>query len=469
MHPNRRWFAPVVGLGLALQASAADAIVVARVTHYGYIVTDDNEQWGDAIPVSNTQSTVAFLQEVTAALQTVEGFHEGRFLAAMQVPPVTSPLAFYLPIRNDVRGIGQHSPLDARAELFDLNGAFGTAFPLDGFVFLNSYLTYLDARTQLFGRFLICTQEFGHRYGATMTVPPYPDSVADGGVGPDASTGDGGLAPLAREALLGRGNQLPSGMVVNRSHWSYFFNTGGSPMEGNNWTEVSPGTFRAAFPSFRFSPLDLYSMGLIPASEVTPTFLIDSPEGVPRDLNRDSAPNYTGRPVTIRGRRVDLTIADIQRANGVRVPAYPTAERDLDVVWVLLATPDQVTDELAAGFDNAISSCASGYAMATANRGRLVTTVPYDGGEEAPDAAVDEDVPTEEVADAGLEADAGTDSGSAAPDASRATTDTAGCGCHTTGGTRRPEAWWGALALAVTTWSRRRRRRGAQSPGTTPR
>jgi hypothetical protein len=290
LDPQR--LAAFLGLGVALQSATAEAIVVARVTRRGYILTDDVGDYGDTIPTSNSRATAQFIAEATAALGEVEGFHEGRFLAAMQIPSSNDPLAFYLPIRNDVRGIGQRSSVDGRSEVFDTNSFFGSAFPLDGFVYLNSYRFYTDPRSVIFGRFLICTQEFGHRYGANLAVPAYPASVdagapdaltdaavddaavdvplgdvvsdAAGDVVSDASTGP---AALTRDALLGRGNSQ-NGMVVNRSHWSYFLNSGGSPMEGNNWNEFAPGQFRTDRPTFRFSPYDLYTMGLIPPSEV---------------------------------------------------------------------------------------------------------------------------------------------------------------------------------------------------------
>lgn len=49
--------------------------------------------------------------------------------------------------------------------------------------------------------------------------------------------------------------------------------------------------------------------------------------------------------------------------------------------------PQDVNDELAAEFDEAVDSCAMGYAFATAERGRLVTTVP---GSDAGDVPLDD-------------------------------------------------------------------------------
>ncbi len=493
LDPQR--LAAFLGLGVALQSATAEAIVVARVTRRGYILTDDVGDYGDTIPTSNTRATAQFIAEATAALGEVEGFHEGRFLAAMQIPSSNDPLAFYLPIRNDVRGIGQRSSVDGRSEVFDTNSFFGSAFPIDGFVYLNSYRFYTDPRSVIFGRFLICTQEFGHRYGANLAVPAYPASVDAGApdaltdaavddaavdvplgdVGSDAardavSDASTGPAALTRDALLGRGNSQ-NGMVVNRSHWSYFLNSGGSPMEGNNWNEFAPGQFRTDRPTFRFSPYDLYTMGLIPPSEVPVTFLIAEPQNVPRNISRDSAPEYYNRVVTVRGRRVDLSIDDIVRANGPRNPAYPSASRDLDVVWVLLAAPEDVNDELAAEFDEAVDSCAMGYAFATAERGRLVTTVPGADAGEVPlddagfvpsdagarDVPFNPDVPTIPPPD-GMSMP-GSDAGDDAPAVSPAVRAEGGCACSATGAAQSSAAPWGLCAIGAAVFCRRARRR----------
>jgi MYXO-CTERM domain-containing protein len=442
-------FASLAALTAALHAPLADAVVVSRVTRHGYIISSDTELWGATIPVDNTAATVRFIRAVTEVLSLQEGFHEGQYLAAMQIPVSNSPLAFYLPIRNDVRGIGQRSVIDGRSEVFDLNGTFGSSFPLDGFVYLNSFRYYTDPRAVEFGRYLICTQEFGHRFSANFRAAATTT---------DAGVADGGVAPLAADAYLGRGNQLPTGMVVNRSHWSYFFNSGGSPMEGNRWTETSPGVFRASMPTFRFSPIDLYAMGLIPAAEVTPTFLIADPQGAPGSITRDSPPEYSGRAVTVRGRRVDVTLNDLVRANGPRNPAYDeSASHDLDVVWVLLANPSQINDQLARDFDSAIESCSQGYAFATNERGHLVTTVAGSDGGATDDAAVaDAATPEDAAAPEDVASDAASDVVSDGPRA--AATPAAGCGCHTVNAHTSGAGLVVAMGALAALGARRRRR-----------
>jgi len=500
--------------GALLQATSAEAIVVARITRRGYILTDgpdDEVVFGERLPAENQREIIRFIQEATYTLSQTEGFVEGRYLAAMQIPSSQDPLAYYLPIRNDTRGIGVRSSTDGRTEVFDSNRLFGTAFTLDAFLYLNSLRFYTDPRAVNFGRFLICTQEFGHRYGVNVSVPAYPgfpdgpppvdagpadagpgdadvDATATGGGDDDASvppdapatdapasdapTGDvprtdagdagpTGPQPLTLDALLGRGNRTAAGMVVNRSHWSFFFNSGGSPMEGNAWTELSPGMFRTERPSFRFSDMDLYLMGLIPASEVSPSFLIAEPQNVPRGYGRDSPPTYYNQQVTVRGRRVDVTVQDLIRVNGNRNPAFPNTPRDMQVVWVLWAPPEAINDALVAEFDEAIDSCALGYDTSTGNRGRLQAVVSpntspltEDAGSPVVDAGSLPDVPF--IADVSM---ATPDTGVIAP--AVPSDATGGCGCRTlptTGSHSYGALGLGALGLCVAL--RRRRRLG---------
>ncbi len=480
----------LVGAACFSLGSPTQAITVARVTRHGYIVTDDpgDMTYGSVVPIAATRDTEGFIQDVTAALDALPGFHEGDYVAAMQIPPGDgSALAFYFPIRNDVYGIGQVSPLDGRSEVFDLNAELRTAWPLQGFLYLNTLEFYTDPRAQEFGRYLICTQEFGHRFGATSQIVPYPGgtapdaSVPDASI-PDASVPDGSLpdgslpdgsvpdassdvastadgspdvaiGPLARDALLGRGNVLPSGMVINRAHWSYFFNTGGSPMEGNNWIQTAPGLFQTLHPTFTFSDLDLYNMGLLSPVDVRPSFYIANPTMLPPGISRDSPPEYNVRSVLIAGQRIDIGIQDIVQANGPRRPAYPNTPRDMDVVWVLLATSADVTDALADEFDQAIESCALGYATATVDRGHLLSTTPDAG-------STDTDSGTDASADVGDDTgrDTGLDAGLVHPQSV-----TGGCACdtRTTAGGGGTNVGWVGLALG-TLW--RRRRQGRACP-----
>lgn len=438
-------------------AAPAQALTIARVTRRGYIVVDEPEAvtpYEGRVPTQNTQDTFQFIAELTQLIADTPGAPRGKYLAVMQTSNDQSgALAFYLGLMNDVRGIGQTSPLRMSQETYDLNSIAGTAFPLTGFVWLNNYQLYINGFSD-FGKYLICTQEFGHRWGTFFRVPPQPTGTgfgarSDAGVDAsatdadtsdasmsdadtsDATTGDASLdagptgAPLTVNQLLGR----------QVAHWSYFVHTEGSPMEGNNWNEIMPGVFRTERPTFKFHPMDLYAMGLLAPQDVRPAYIIAEPNTMGQtDMNRQritpsSSPEYGGRNVTIRGRRVDFGVDDLIRANGPRVPAAVTVPatrdadggmpmpdggfpdprvNDMEVVWVLLTTSDRVGERMVRDFDLAIDSCADGYGYATEGRSILIPRV-------APQPAMPDVVSPDATADvvdsSTTPADAGADSG----------------------------------------------------------
>ncbi len=125
------------------------------------------------------------------------------------------------------------------------------------------------------------------------------------------------------------------------AHWSYFMHTGGSPMEGNAWIDNGDGSFTSdPTVSGDFSDLDLYLMGLLPADEVAPWFLIEPTEAFGR-TPIDSPDHYAPEPQsrTIFGRRVDLTIDDVIAAEGPRGGPAPSSFR---ILTLLVAGPEEI-------------------------------------------------------------------------------------------------------------------------------
>jgi len=181
-------------------AVPAQALTIARITRRGYIVVDEHEAvtpYEGRVPTQNTQGTFQFIAELSQLIADTPGAPRGRYLAVMQTSNDQSgALAFYLGLMNDVRGIGQTSPIRMNQETYDLNSLAGTAYPITGFVWLNNYQLYINGFSD-FGKYLICTQEFGHRWGTFVRVPPYPTGggfgAGDAGVdasAPDADTSD---------------------------------------------------------------------------------------------------------------------------------------------------------------------------------------------------------------------------------------------------------------------------------------
>ncbi len=160
-------------------------------------------------------------------------------------------------------------------------------------------------------------QELGHQW---LAFPEFHD-----GVGPS-------------RGLLGRAN----------SHWSYFLDTPSSPMEGNRWIDHGDGSFTTDLQvTPTFSPLDLYLMGLVEASDVPSMFLIEPDPGVVRVAS--SPPEFLFRetPITVVGTRAEVTLDDVIAQEGARHPDASTAQRDFTLLPVLVVGPDEMlTSEL---------------------------------------------------------------------------------------------------------------------------
>ena len=116
------------------------------------------------------------------------------------------------------------------------------------------------------------------------------------------------------EALLGR----------DQAHWSFFFDSDASVMEGNDIEDLGGGSFRTTAAVQRYSRLDQYAMGLVPASQVPTFFYVDNPTNVAGGREADSAPRVG---VTFNGTRRDVLIEDIIAVNGARVPSSADSPR----------------------------------------------------------------------------------------------------------------------------------------------
>lgn len=136
------------------------------------------------------------------------------------------------------------------------------------------------------------------------------------------------------------------------AHWSFYLHTGGSPIQGHEWTDNEDGTFTAAKRDrFQFSDLDLYLMGLIPPDQVEPWFLIENPRDCPdstRDGGECAEPGshlFEADQYRVTGERRDITIDDVIRAEGARRPAFPNAPDTYDVSFILVKRPDETLGE----------------------------------------------------------------------------------------------------------------------------
>jgi hypothetical protein len=253
---------------------------------------------------------------------------------------------FYAPQANTDRGIGQ--------QVFDQTGPS----PLEGFVFMNDWKSFDQqfpgAPRDVIDGFArsVFNQEAGHRWGVQFDSPASAQ----------------GLNPL-----LGRDD----------AHWSYFAETGGSPMEGNAWRDNGDGTFTTVTDvrKYNYSDVDLYLMGLIPPDQVRPWFLITRPNTTGlRDiynqaLNAASPPQVIS-PLRVRGTRQDYTVDDLTGALGARRPAAGQAPTRWRVAFVVLAGQRNGFDENEKfEFEEKVDMYADGFHDGTRGLGTLDYTL----------------------------------------------------------------------------------------------
>jgi hypothetical protein len=247
--------------------------------------------------------------------------------------------AYYLPLSNEVRGIARTYLGESRelpSELYNFNAQAGTGSAgfLKGTVLMSDWHTCRSARylgipcenkppyggsqQSVMG---ILGQEVGHRWGTFFYF-------MDGG--------------RKSEELLGR----------DKSHWSYYADTGGSPMEGNRWADAPGGGWRLEpIDEVRYSPLDLYAMGALPPEEVPPTRLMRSVQPSPcttdklnpnvymRCTTNASSPPAEGTE-TLSGVVREVTIDEVVGAEGARKPAFEQAQRIVHLAFALIERDD---------------------------------------------------------------------------------------------------------------------------------
>lgn len=242
----------------------------------------------------------------TVLVDVVERLHSAtgidpQIAVVLSTGPLSCASLYYVSVANDTRGIGyQHE--DPR-EIFDDS----PHSRLEGVAFLNDF-PYWQSRPDEFDRAFM--HEIGHRFGARVHVQK---------------------AGFARDALLGR----------QGFHWSYFLDSAGSPLEGNRWARAGEG-LRAETPLSpgRFSDLDLYLMGVLPAERVAPATLVRAEPVATRDCLGGpltaASPPQTCSAVDFDATPVDFTIDDVIAAEGPRLPAAVAEHKTLDVAFIVL-------------------------------------------------------------------------------------------------------------------------------------
>ncbi len=191
--------------------------------------------------------------------------------------------AFETTVANEIRGIGTN--------IFDSARDFGSAGRLRSLVLMDALTKYPSSPTQRFlgedSTISLLGQESGHRWLAFLRFRDANGRRSD--------------------ELLGR----------DLAHWSFFFDSDASFMEGNDIEDLGGGSFRTVATVSRYSLLDQYAMGLVGPIQVPPFFYVEAPTNVVPDREREDSPD-TG--VTFNGTKREVRIQDVIDTMGRREP-----------------------------------------------------------------------------------------------------------------------------------------------------
>jgi hypothetical protein len=216
---------------------------------------------------------------------------------------IRDAFAYELTVANEVRGIG--------VDLFDLSRSLGSGGRVRSLVVMDWIGKYPDNPQERFlgenNTLSVLGQEVGHRWGAYLEFRDHTGQRSD--------------------ALLGR----------DLAHWSFHFDSDASVLEGNDIEDLGGGQFRTTDAVKRFSRLDQYAMGLIPASQVPPFFYVENPSA----RERGSSPAIG---VSFTGTRRDVLINDIIAIHGPRIPSSADSARVHRQAFIYIVSSGRTAD-----------------------------------------------------------------------------------------------------------------------------
>jgi len=222
-------------------------------------------------------------------------------------PLLTDAFAYQLSISNSIQGLNLPQ--------FDYSADYGTAGRLQSLCNMDALTKYPDEPREKFlgenSTVSVLGQEFGHRWLAFLE---FRDHNA-----------------RRSRALLGR----------ESAHWSFFFDSDGSVLEGNDIVETGPGSFRTVAAVERYSLLDQYAMGLVDPSQVPPFWYVQSPGNVSPPRTAVSAPEVG---VTFNGTRREVRIEDVIAIAGPRVPSAAESPRAYRQAFLYVTSPGRSVD-----------------------------------------------------------------------------------------------------------------------------
>jgi hypothetical protein len=220
---------------------------------------------------------------------------------------LTDSFAYEITVANGIRGLN--------LAMFDNSKEYGSTGRLQSLCNMDALSKYPDdPRQKFFGEnstVSIMGQEIGHRWLAFFEFRDHNGRRS--------------------QALLGR----------DQAHWSFFFDSDASVVEGNEIQDLGGGSFRTTAAVQRYSLLDQYAMGLIDKTQVPPFFYVQSPTNVTPLRTAVSNPQVG---VTFNGIRRDVTIDDVIAAVGERVPSSTNSPRVYRQAFIYVVSAGQTAD-----------------------------------------------------------------------------------------------------------------------------
>ncbi len=220
--------------------------------------------------------------------------------------------AYEINVKNEIRGIGQ--PIE------DYSAEYGSSGRLRSLLNMGTLTgpgRYPEDPNQVFlgtnSTLGIMGQESGHRW---LAFTPFQDGTQ------------------RSYAILGR----------DLAHWSFFFDSDGSVMEGNDIEDRGANLgiqrFKTVGATYTYSLLDRYIMGLVGSDEVPTMFLVENTYGT---LRQPSSNPQVG--VVFGGTRKEIAVESIIAANGQREPSVYGAPKVFRQAFILLSRRGQPAHE----------------------------------------------------------------------------------------------------------------------------
>ena len=225
-------------------------------------------------------------------------------------PLLTNAFAYEVTVSNDITGLGMAT--------FNYTSEYGSAGRLQAVCNMDALSKYPDDPRRKFhgenSTLSLLGHEFGHRWLAFLNFR------------------DENSQPS--QALLGR----------DRAHWSFFFDSDASVLEGNDIVDHGGGSFSTRAAGERYSLLDQYAMGLVDQTQVPPFFYVENPVNVVPPKTAESSPAVG---VTFSGIRRNVTIDDVIAVLGQRTPSAARSQREFRQAFIYVVAPGRTADPFA--------------------------------------------------------------------------------------------------------------------------